>query len=347
MHKHLLDWIRKIHLTADSEFAARRWKLAAAYEKKTSRRELLTLLRVFLFDPAPPELIQSLSDQFQEIDKEFPGIDNTEEIKLMAGIVMVVAFSQRNWNADAFALGIKAASFPLERCKTGHPHIILESTKYLEAEAEYLRPSDFGEFESTLAVATKLVAITAAEDDEKRMAAAQEVAGALHNNYGGKIQRLAEETGLLWWLLGGYSTALGLKMEEIEQARYALVAAVEVAGRTQLIPPPPSIYSILERAIANCKPTKSQSTLKSLVNLADAAWRKQFAAEHSTCDCAAFVPIVTAIVKAEENGDVDVMTKALPKFCPGVSADQKLSSSDAAAQLYDELMFLKALANLH
>jgi hypothetical protein len=56
---------------------------------------------------------------------------------------------------------------------------------------------------------------------------------------------------------------------------------------------------------------------------------------------------VTAIVKAEENGDVDVMTKALPKFCPGVSADQKLSSSDAAAQLYDELMFLKALANLH
>src|ERR1035438_8808056 len=190
-------------------------------------------MRAFLFSPAPPELIQTLTQQFLEIDPEFPASKNVEDARLMAGIVIVVVFSQRTSNADAFALGIKAAAFPQQRCKPAQTAIVDEAMKYLEAEAEAARPPDFDDRGT---VAKKLEAFgEAINDDEARKTAQEELAVTLHENYGQKLQRLAEETGLLWWLLGGYSSALNLKTEEIDNVAYALIAATEVAERTQLL----------------------------------------------------------------------------------------------------------------
>jgi hypothetical protein len=67
------------------------------------------------------------------------------------------------------------------------------------------------------AVAKKIEAFgEAINDDETRKTAQEELAETLHDNYGQQIQRLAEETGLLWWLLGGYSLTLNLKTEDAD-----------------------------------------------------------------------------------------------------------------------------------
>jgi hypothetical protein len=344
MHQLLIDWLKRIHLTADTALATKRWKLAETLAEKISRKELLQLMRAFLFSPAPPELIQTLTEQFLKIDPEFPASKNVEDVRLMAGIVMVVAFSQRTLDADAFALGIKAAAFPQQRCKPAQTDIIGEAMKYLEAKAEAARPSDFDDRGT---VAKKLEAFgEAINDDEARKTAQDELAKTLHENYGQKLQRLAEETGLLWWLLGGYSSALNLKTEEIDNVAYALIAATEVAERTQLLPPPPSIYAILGRAIAPCKATKNHFTIKEFVSAANAAWRNKLATAHPAADCADFVPFMTALVKTEEAGGTSTLAKVLPKSCPGVAANSSLTPSEAAGQLYNELMFLKALATL-
>ena len=103
MHQLLIDWLKRIHLNADTALATKRWKLAETLAGKITRKELLQLLRAFLFSPAPPELIQNLTQQFLEIDQEFPASKNIEDVRLMAGIVITVAFSQRTSDADAFA----------------------------------------------------------------------------------------------------------------------------------------------------------------------------------------------------------------------------------------------------
>jgi hypothetical protein len=207
-----------------------------------------------------------------------------------------------------------------------------------------VRPPDFDDRGT---VAKKLEAFgEAINDDEARKTAQEELAEALHENYGQKLQRLAEETGLLWWLLGGYSSAQKLKTDDVDNVAYALIAASEAAERTQLLPPPPSIYAILGRAIAPCKVTKNHFSLKEFVNAADATWRNKFVAAHPAPDCADFVPFVTALAKTEEAGSTGILAKALPKTCPGVAANSSLTPSEAAGQLYNELMFLKALAIL-
>ncbi len=346
MHKNLIDWLRKIHLNADTALATKRWSLAEAFEKKADRKDLLQVLRVFLFDADAPELIQSLTDQFLEIDKEFPASNNAQEIRLMAGIIMVVAFTERSLDADAYALGIKAAAFPTARCQPAHPDIIGEALKYIVSESDILRPSDFGDFENRDDLVGKLEAVFSAEDEKKRTGAARKFVDLLHNNYGVKIQRLGEETELLWWLLGGYSTVLGQKTEDIDAGAYALIAAYESAARTQVLPPQPSIYPILGQAIAKCKAAKPQYTLKDFVSLVDPAWRKKTAVEYTVNDSLAFVPFVASLVKAEEAGDAGILSKLLPNICPGVSASQKLTPTEAAWQFYNELMFLNALAKL-
>ena len=346
MHKNLIDWLRKIHLNPDTALATKRWSLAEAFAKKAESKDLLQVLRAFLFDTTTPELLQSLTDQFLEIDKEFPASNNAQELRLMAGIIMVAAFTERTHDADAYALGVKAAAFPTARCQPAHADIVGEALKYISSEANILRPSDFGVFENRDDLVGKLEAVFSAEDEKKRTGAARKFVDLLHNNYGVKIQRLGEETELLWWLVGGYSTALNKKTEEINSGDYALIAAYESAERTQILPPQPSIYPILGRAIAKCKEVKPQYALKDFVSMVDPAWRKKIVTEYPASNCLDFVPFIAALIKTEEAGDVGILPKLLPNICPGVAASQKMTPKDAAWQFFNELMFLKALAKL-
>ena len=93
--------------------------------------------------------------------------------------------------------------------------------------------------------------------------------------------------------------------------------------------------------------TKGQRlTLKDFIAAADPSWRRKFVTEYSAADCADLVPLVTALIKTEEAGDTDTLAKILPKTCPGVNADLSVTPLESAEQLYNEIMFLKALAAL-
>jgi hypothetical protein len=49
------------------------------------------------------------------------------------------------------------------------------------------------------------------------------------------------------------------------------------------------------------------------------------------------------LAKAEEAGGTGTLARVLPKTCPGVAANVPLTTLEAARQLYNELIFLKAL----
>src|SRR6266567_8464408 len=105
----LIDWLRQLHLNADAALAAKRGKLAQTFASNATRLDTIQSLRAFLFSEPPPQNIQKLTSRLLHLDSEFPASNNTEEIRLIAGIVAIAAQQVNPLLADAFGLGFKAA----------------------------------------------------------------------------------------------------------------------------------------------------------------------------------------------------------------------------------------------
>ena len=221
MHPHLIDWFRNVNIHSDPILVERRWQTAEEYSRALSRSSIPRLLRLFLFPK--PETTENawFTDGLLTLDKEFPVANNAEQLRLMAGVVMVTTFDEGSAEGCAFALGLRAAVFPKRSTLPAQPEILAAAEAYLQAEAERQRPTYFG------------------DAPESRLAE--------------QIRRLAEETGLLWWVISEYSTSLRRRTSGLTAPAYALIAAAEAADRTQILPPPPSADALLARVLKPCK----------------------------------------------------------------------------------------------
>src|SRR2546425_8923368 len=118
MHKHTVDWLRQLSLTADAALAEKRWRAAETVARELGRSRLIELLRIFLFPSVDPAFAESWTDELIAIDPEFPVSQNVQDLRLMAGLVMTVTFEKEESDeANAFALGLHAARFPEARVK--------------------------------------------------------------------------------------------------------------------------------------------------------------------------------------------------------------------------------------
>ena len=193
-------------------------------------------------------------------------------------------------------------------------------------------------------------ALGEAGDDAKKAAAitsySESVAGAITDGDGAlanRIEQLAEESALLWWVLAEYSDALQRPISELSPETYALAAAVEAAQRTIQLPPLPSIGSLLARALRLYKATNKKLVLADYVKATDPIWRADHVKSVIVADCRDLSPLCAAIEKTEELGSAATAITALPKFSPGVNGKLPLTPAEAAQQFYNEIVFLRAL----
>jgi len=357
MHKHTIDWIRQVDLTANAALAEKRWGVAEKTAKKLNRARVIELLRLFLFPTNTTDFTKSFTEELVGLDPEFRVTDNIQHLRLMAGLVMVSIFDDPSHEADAFALGIRAASFPSDRVQPVQPAMVGEAEQYLIKEAGRLRLDDFAtdgtQLTKRLAARAKAVTDVQLTGDPNKQEASNEAfrqsvietISEGHTQIGARLQQLAEEQALLWWVFNEYSDGLQSSLAELSPQVYALAAASEAAKRTHIIPPPPCIGPLLERALRNCKTGKKTPVLADYVEATTPAWRANQAKTLKVNDCHDLVPLSAAIEKAEELGDVTSALKAIPKLCPGVSTSLALSPIQAAQQFYNELVFLRALSD--
>lgn len=347
----LIDWLRQLHLNADNTLATKRWNLAEQLAENIGRKEAIQMMRVFLFPDSTAQHLQSLTELVLSHDREFPATGNTEEIRLLSGIVMLASIEKRPELAIAFALGIRAASFPKHRCNPPQRAIGDALAKFLDAKSNSLRPNDFGLASQRQVLLNALKTFgneSGPEDEPKNSRTSEHLEAALAKMFGEPLQRLSEESALLWWLLGAYSAQLNQDTSGMSSDSYALVAAWEAAERTQLLPPPPSLYPILNQVLVNCKGGRKRNpTLMDILGASDAAWRNRFVTAHPAQDCADLTPITTALIKLEDSEDITVVAKMLPKACPNVAPDLALPPVEAARQLFNEIIFLNALSRLN
>ncbi|HEY4361437.1 MAG TPA: GTPase-associated system all-helical protein GASH [Bryobacteraceae bacterium] len=360
MHPHLVDWFRNVHIQSDPKVLQKRWDAAVGYGKTLTRGNASRLLKLFLFSSSDPAQVKSFTDELLVLDAEFPVTGNVEELRLMAGVVMVTFFDRGSHEADAFALGLRCMSFPNRSTQPAQPEILSEAEKYLRAETERRRPIEFEDptpgAEKTLGAKYKEVEETEAAGDAATILVARgnyqkaivRLIQSNHTLVTGQIKRLAEESAFLWWVLGEYSPSLQLRSAKLNIVDYTLIAAAEAAERTHILPPPSSAAALLARALAPCEKVVSTKALKLADFLAktDNAWRAEYTPQLALSDCAEFVPFATGLTKAEEFQDPAAAVKVLPKICLGLDMKHGLSPEQAANQFYTELAFLRALALL-
>lgn len=358
MHPHIIDWLRDTEINPDAALATKRWSLAKKFGDKVGRAEAIDLLRAFVCDSPDDATIERLTSGFLAIDQEFPATKNTEVVRVVAGIVMVTKFSGSSYEADAFALGLLAASFQNHRNGLAQPAILTESESYLHQESLKVRPDEFdasaGTAEKKIGAAHRTLRESEGTPDE---AARQAAASAYHKSISGaildaeerltaKLRHLAEESSIAWWILGEYSDLLGKPVSSVSADQYSLAAASEAAQRTRLLPPPPSIKPVLARALRSCrKPSKAQFNIEHYLGQ-DISWTSNYLKAINAADCVELVPVTTALRKMVELDDAAAVAKALPRLCPGVPRTASLTPAMMALQFYNELMFVRSLNEL-
>ena len=328
MHPHLIDWLRNVQIDPDPKVAARRWGTAQGYAQKLDRASVGKLLNLFLFSAPNPSLTQWFTNELLQLDTEFPVTNNNEELRLMAGIVMVTLFEQSSYKSDAFALGLRSINFSNRTTQPVQPEILSIGVSYLNLEVEKQRPVEFEDrssaLETVLGPQYKAVDEAEASGDDAKMRVARAayhkaIVKAIeekHTLLHQQVRRLAEESAMLWWVLGAYSPLLQSRTAELDDLKYAPVAACEAADRTYILPPPRSAEALLYRALAPCKKSKIEKpTITDYLAAATGLWRAEYLSKLVYADCIELVPFTVALAKAEEFNDAAAAVKVLPKLC--------------------------------
>lgn len=355
-HKYTIDWLRQTNITADDALADKRWASAVAVAQDLSAADAVELLRLFLFESKESAFATKITDRLVNLDSEFPVTKNVEELRQIAGLVMVVKFGTSSHQADLFALGCEAADFPAGRISPRQPGILAEAKAYALKEAAQYRPDDFDDDADDVVkpIVTKAKAVTEAEatEEAEKITAAHtnfrkaiaDVMTASYRTLSNRTAQLAEENGSLWWALAGFSQTLKKQVEDLSSQEYPLIAAFELSKRIFMLPPPPSVGPLLTRVVSLCGSGKKKATLGEYLTATDQEWVTEFAASTNIGDCADLVPISTALSKMNELGDVAAVVKALPRYCPGFK-DGSFTPTEVAQQFFKETVFLRAVAS--
>lgn len=356
MHKHTIDWYLQLNITSDAPIATKRWGTAEALAKTLTRARIIELLRLFLFAPSGTDFTQQFTNELIDLDTEFPVTNNIQELRMMAGLVIITTMGKPSHYANAFALGVRAANFPAGRAQPIQPAMVTETEEYLRNEADRLRPDEFAN--NVVPEITKgLIARTKALDEATAAADAPKTAAALasytksvidtiassHRILAERVNQLAEESALLWWVLAEHSDTFNKSVNQLTPETYAFAAAAEAAQRTVQLPPPPSIGPLLARALQPCKAGKNKLALSDYVKTADPIWRAAHVKAVNVSDCRDLAPFCAALEKTEELGSAATALKTLSKFCPGLKGELPLMPAQAAQQFYNEIIFLLAL----
>jgi hypothetical protein len=277
-----------------------------------------------------------------KLDSEFPVSKNIEELRQIAGLVMVVKFAASSHEADLFALGSEAADFPAGRTSPMQPGITAEAKSYALKEAAVYRPNNFAD--NSEEVVKPLIAKARALNDAEATGDAAKIKPAQTSYRKAITDVIASSYRTLSkrWALAGFSERLEKPVENLSMQEYPLIAAFELAKRIFTLPPPPSVGPLLTRAVNACGSGKKKAKLAEYLTATDEQWVVDFAAGASIGDCVDLVPISTALSKMAELGDVGAVVNALPRFCPGFK-DESFTPAEIAHQFFKETGFLRAV----
>lgn len=318
----------------DTTILEPRWNAAAKFAEDISGSDICSLLRLVLFPGAEADFAKRFSDALVKLEPTFPPEGNTELLRVMATAALYSQMDEPSNEADAIALGLRAAAFPLERIQPICKEVMERAGEYLASESERMRsaPNVKADFEA-LKTATETEGWETGKDATKLL-------GSALVELGDTMGRVAEENQFLWWLVGRRSPLLKQRRDKLTSQDYALVAAVEAASRVMLLPPPASVESLLNEVLAQCKNDPDSSML--LVETIGTPSTDLVKGEKTGSPATELTPIAGTLAVLRAGGKVDAKALKNLYLAPKV----KSSPAATACQYFHELIFLRAIEQI-
>jgi len=351
-HQNFYHWHARAELKPETSILEPRWNAAAKFAEKLSANDVRDLLCLAMFSGASSaEFEKRFGDSLVKAEPTFPIENNHELLRVMAAASLYSRLEKVSSTADAIALGMHSAAFPAERAMPVTPDLVARAHEYLSSESERVRPKiATGAIEKTEKQAeTLLNALKAAipGNSPQEVGKATEALGRgilsavkeSHQQLGEVIERLAEESQFLWWLVGRRSDSLNARRESLTAESYALPAATEAAERVGPLPPAQSTEFLLDEALSQSgKPGRSASVPDLLQSL-DKAWLEKSA---SACVCPPLTPIAALLVELRTSSKLD--NQSLKKL--RIPAKTRVTPAELARQYFRELVFIRAAESL-
>jgi hypothetical protein len=152
---------------------------------------------------------------------------------------------------------------------------------------------------------------------------------------------LSEETNILWWLFGAYSSTLKKPFKRVSAELLTIVIALELAELTLLLPSLGNVDSIIARALASVEFEVGSTTLiEAIIDsiVGNEVQIKQYLPKAPSM-LSYFTPLIYAIYCRTEYSGAE--WKAVYAKHSELNVSSKMSFENFASQLYKEIMLVK------
>jgi hypothetical protein len=366
MHKHFSDWYREIGLVPTPELLEKRWAAVETIVKDINDKELLALVCTLNHSGhCYPQYAEKFVQYFYNTDTTFPMRNNQNELRVLAGACLAEIFLKSEDFALIAAAGTISSSFAIPSAEPPFVDVTRDAANAL-AQASYGLRADFQyndmpSYGPQLDAALQALKTQAAANNLQQVQLVTPLIDGLlktetmlielaKKSQGFvaqaqcRIETLAEECNVLWWLFAGHSDNLKMAFTEIDKKALPIIVGKELANLITNLPGPTSVKAILAKAI-QC-PQKgndcSHFKISEAVNALTPEWRASIAESDRTTACAfpCVFPLHVAIAIAVDLGVAD-WDKAFIKKIDHLKSDSVFSSTELAYQFYLESLILQ------
>jgi hypothetical protein len=367
MHKHFSDWYREIGIVPTPELVEKRWQAIEMIFKDIDEKQLLGLVCTLKHGGhCFPQFHEQFAQYFLKTDTTFPMRKNDNEIRVLSGACLAEIFAGRgDFGLLAAActisgsLGILSSEPPYSDVTHEAADKLALASSELRARNEYPEMPSYGPtLEAALQdlkaktpannlpqvqltsplidclLKTENMVIELAQKNREFVAQAQY-----------RIETLAEECNVLWWMFSGHSHDLEMAFAEIDKKALPIIAGKELSDLIVNLPGPASVKAILIKAIQFAKRRgkgNSKCTISEAIESLPSEWRASIA-EKARANSSAFpciFPLHFAITLAVDL-EGSPWEKAFIKKSDIFKPELELYGNQIAYQFYLESLILQ------
>jgi hypothetical protein len=262
------EWYRQAEIEPKPGELEERWKAVESLKSKSDTEYAANLVRLhFSLAGLPDDFTGDFRKVFFDIDSTFRMAGNENEVRVLAGAVLVEMIQRNDAHADGVALVVLAAAFPELRKKAPLEDLLKTAQKHIFDRGIAVRnvaakgKVALADVETTLnTLKTNIAAGTAPPwaDIEVLLRALSDNITKVNQNVDARLissQRqhdvLLEESNIVWWLFGGAVRDSQRQYSGLSAAEAALTAAKDLSSLIHVIPPPIASPVYLERALGD------------------------------------------------------------------------------------------------
>ena len=369
MHEAFADWYAKADREPTAERLQYRSDGVETFNKTTTLRTLLDLLRYLKQPGHESTALESLRSRLKAKDKTFLLRDNDVELRVMATISIILAIENNSPVSVGASVAVQIAS--LQGTKELGPlsnDLIETALRFLTTRGRQLRaePELLGQPEWKVPEFTfgKLVSPPDSADADHLQESVQvlyEHVGTLHTALRGlarpfteiaKTQKalvtashfntvLDEECSMLWWIFGEYSRDLETPFVSLPPESLSLFFGKDLADLTRLIPGPQSILALMHKAFTQAAvDAVKEIDLKAIVDHAPWEWRFRWLKEKDVSELRGLGQCIPAIAASIEVGEGGAWQELVTRR-DGVYPEARLTGLDWAKLCYAECLLLR------